>query len=86
MDESAKDLGRLKLTALLGEVDDLSSDDEVAPIIADFEKNYPSLFKAAATPGTGTRNQGNGAENPVGKIGTGNATQAEIDAAWAATS
>jgi len=58
MDDSAKDLGRLKLETLLNEVDDLSDSDFVNPIIQDFEKAYPALFQASPTPGTGTRNAG----------------------------
>lgn len=58
MDDSSRDLGRLKLETLLNEVEDLSDKDYVSPIVQDFEKTYPALFQASPTPGTGTRNAG----------------------------
>jgi DNA repair exonuclease SbcCD ATPase subunit len=64
MDDSSKDLGRLKLETLLKDVEDLSFTDEVTPIISDFEKSYPALFVGASVPGTGTKNQGATAPSP----------------------
>ncbi len=85
MDDSTRDVGALALKQRLADVEDLTDTDAVSEIVSNFEKSTPALFRGAQPVGTGTKNQGGTAKQIV-SIGSGNASQADIDAAWAAAS